>query len=155
MKFEDLDYDLFDHKKLIRWGMKNVRQRLTLNELLTLYYQRDFTILNLINSSYKHENKVNFLILYKKDDLVAFARYKYTDAVKLSSIMVNPKYRRKGICTKMVKLLLKLIKERHSGLEIILDVKKENEGAIKCYKNNNFEIIGTNKYSEYIMKHKI
>lgn len=137
----NFDHLLLNAENLIKWAIKNTQLRSRLDKILTDYMQMNFTILNLIKSSFKNDHKVNYLIIYKQDDIIAFAQYKYTDTAKLSTIVVNPKYRKQGICTKMVGLLVKLIKKNHPELDIILDVLSKNKGAIKCYKNNNFEVI--------------
>lgn len=125
-----------------------------LNKMLTEYYKRDFTILNLILASKKASNKMNFLIIYENNNIIGFSRYKYIEDITISTVIVNTKYRKKGVCSMMIKLLLDLIKQNHKNKNIILHVEKDNIGAIKCYKKNNFEIKETNKYGAYTMIYK-
>lgn len=144
-------YYIFNDNQLLKWCVQNKKLVKVLDELLTCHYDRHFTIFNLLLSSSKHNHKMKFIIVQKDNNLLGIARFKYNNKIKISSVIVNPKYRRQNICTNIIKFILKHALKYNK--DILLDVKSDNIGAIKCYQKNGFIKIKTNKYNENIMQY--
>lgn len=66
--------------------------------------------------------------------------------IYISSVIIDQRYRGQGFGGKMFDILSRLLKK-----DVILEVKKINDPAIKLYRKLNFKIIGQNK-DEYLMK---
>ena len=91
----------------------------------------------------------------QKYGFIAFS--KYYERLEIDYIFVKEEYRKMGIGSK----LLEFIINENSDIEnITLEVKINNEAAIKLYKKMNFEIVATReKYYEdglsaYLMERK-
>lgn len=63
------------------------------------------------------------------------------DRIEIEYIIVDDKYKRQGIATK----LLNFIEKNNDIKNITLEVRKSNEEAINFYKKNGFEIVTTRK----------
>lgn len=76
----------------------------------------------------------------------------YTDSNKLylSRLIVEKKYRNKGIGQELLKYMIALCKEK-GYQQITVGVDTDNENAIHIYKKFGFEIyeIGTDEYGEF------
>lgn len=66
--------------------------------------------------------------------------------IYISSVIIDQRYRGQGFGEKMFNILDRILKK-----DVILEVKKINDPAIKLYRKLNFKIIGQNK-EEYLMK---
>lgn len=63
------------------------------------------------------------------------------DRIEIEYIVVDPKYRKIGVATK----LLKYIEENYKAKNITLEVKKNNIPAINFYNKNGFSIVSVRK----------
>jgi len=95
-----------------------------------------------------------YLILRRKDDYVASLRFHYRMIQRkrwcwISVVLVNPKYRRRGIAKKMLQLL-----QNHVKAPLCLRVASNNKIAIKLYKSLNFKIQRTPKQLVEEFKHR-
>ncbi len=63
------------------------------------------------------------------------------DRIEIEYIVVDPKYRKIGIATK----LLKYIEKNYKAKNITLEVKKNNIPAINFYNKNGFSIVSVRK----------
>tara|TARA_Y200000002_G_scaffold372775_1_gene371005 strand:- start:1633 stop:2145 length:513 start_codon:yes stop_codon:yes gene_type:complete len=106
-------------------------------------HKSDYNIEKLINDSNKLSNKITkFFILYKKNTVIHIERFVYminSNSTYLDFIHTNIDYRKKGIGNACLYLLISRTKNKFKTYE--LKVRKNNYGAIKLYKNNNFKII--------------
>jgi len=73
---------------------------------------------------------------------IFFSRHPLTfHAADISTVVVNPRFRRKGIATKMIESALKIAKERK--IEIVkIDVEAKNTPAVKLYTKVGFKEYG-------------
>ena len=117
----------------------------------------------------KNKKIVGGLRFYKIliKDKILLNRFIYKNGLYycIQSVFVLPDYRRKGICTKLIKNFLKKINNSSlkSTFETILAVDKKNIPAFKCYKKNGFKevierkvtnkLVGTNNYTEYFTEY--
>lgn len=90
-----------------------------------------------------------YIFIFDNNEIVASLRYyiKITDKIfdtfnvpkneyiHITDVIVSLKYRRKGICSKMISKLL----DKHTGKHFVLRVEKKNIGAIKCYEKLKFK----------------
>lgn len=95
--------------------------------------------------------KVITLILSSKDDFVGILRYYWIETdilfnvikvktdiyLKIDGVLVHPKYRRQGICKKMIKKVIE-----NTSNKIFLRVENNNIPARKCYLSQGFQEIG-------------
>lgn len=115
----------------------------------------------LINSNFDKVNNIEELIndnkiigYYDSDILVGFLIYEQIyEIIDLLYIVVEPIYRRKNIGT----LLLKYLIENKTFEKIMLEVRCDNNSAIKLYKKFNFKIINIrekyyNNVDAYVME---
>ena len=63
------------------------------------------------------------------------------DRIEIEYIVVDPRYRKIGVATK----LLKYIEENYKAKNITLEVKKNNIPAINFYNKNGFSIVSVRK----------
>ena len=99
----------------------------------------------LINSSFDKVNNIEELIkdnkiigYYDNDILVGFLIYEQLyEIIDLLYIVVEPIYRRKNIGTKLINYLI----QNKEFEKIMLEVRCDNNNAIKLYKKFNFKII--------------
>ena len=117
---------------------------------------------SLINKDFSKVNNIEEIInnneiigYYDNNKLVGYLIYKKIyEVIDLLYVVVDPKYRRKGIGSILLESLFKLDYER-----IMLEVNVANKSAIKLYKKYNFKIINIrNNYygidSAYVMEAK-
>ncbi len=79
------------------------------------------------------------ILVYEENSLICgFICYsRLYETIDILYIVVDPKYRRKGIATRLIEELYKI-----DGIEhIMLEVSKENTGAIEFYKHLGFNVI--------------
>ena len=99
----------------------------------------------LINSNFDKVNNIEELIndnkvigYYDNDVLVGFLIYEQVyEIIDLLYIVVEPIYRRKNIGTKLINYLI----QNKEFEKIMLEVRCDNNSAIKLYKKFNFKII--------------
>ena len=99
----------------------------------------------LINSNFDKVNNIEELIkdnkiigFYDNDILVGFLIYEQIyEIIDLLYIVVEPIYRRKSIGTKLLNHLI----QNKEFKKIMLEVRCDNNSAIKLYKKFNFKII--------------
>lgn len=115
----------------------------------------------LINSNFDKVNNIEKLIndnkiigYYDNDILVGFLIYEQVyETIDLLYIVVEPIYRRKNIGTKLLKYLI----QTKEFEKIMLEVRCDNNSAIKLYKKFNFKIINIrenyyNNMDAYVME---
>lgn len=115
----------------------------------------------LINSNFDKVNNIEKLIndnkiigYYDNDILVGFLIYEQVyEIIDLLYIVVEPIYRRKNIGTKLLKYLI----QNKEFEKIMLEVRCDNNSAIKLYKKFNFKIINIrgnyyNNMDAYVME---
>ena len=103
----------------------------------------------LINSNFDKVNNIEELIndnkiigYYDNDILVGFLIYEQLyEIIDLLYIVVEPIYRRKNIGTKLINYLI----QNKEFEKIMLEVRCDNNSAIKLYKKFNFKIINIRK----------
>ena len=62
----------------------------------------------------------------------------------MMNIAVHPDYRKQGIATNLINILVKELTQRGSH-SLMLEVRASNEGAISVYKSLNFSEVGRRK----------
>lgn len=115
----------------------------------------------LINSNFDKVNNIEKLIndnkiigYYDNDILVGFLIYEQVyETIDLLYIVVEPIYRRKNIGTKLLNYLI----QTKEFEKIMLEVRCDNNSAIKLYKKFNFKIINIrenyyNNMDAYVME---
>ena len=115
----------------------------------------------LINSNFDKVNNIEKLIndnkiigYYDNDILVGFLIYEQVyETIDLLYIVVEPSYRRKNIGTKLLNYLI----QTKEFEKIMLEVRCDNNSAIKLYKKFNFKIINIrenyyNNMDAYVME---
>ena len=115
----------------------------------------------LINSNFDKVNNIEELIndnkiigYYDNDVLVGFLIYEQVyEIIDLLYIVVEPIYRRKNIGTKLLNYLI----QTKEFEKIMLEVRCDNNSAIKLYKKFNFKIINIrenyyNNMDAYVME---
>lgn len=115
----------------------------------------------LINSNFNKVNNIEELInnnkiigYYENNILVGFLIYEQIyEIIDLLYIVVEPIYRRKNIGSKLLQFLI----QNKEFEKIMLEVRCDNNSAIKLYKKFNFKIINIReKYYEtqdaYVME---
>lgn len=123
--------------------------KITLKEEKTFY-----ELGNLVNPNFKKlfnleeilSSPNDYLIgYYDKKTLIAFIHLtKSFEVIDIVNLVVNPKYRRQGISTKLINNILTDFNEVK---EIMLEVNEKNIPAINLYQKNNFkEIYRRKKY---------
>jgi RimJ/RimL family protein N-acetyltransferase len=102
------------------------------------------------------ENKIVGTITYLFND-----RPKTKHIARIFGVYVDPKYRGHGIGKQLLERTLQLIQENKDIVKIQLFVNKDQEVAVRLYRNNGFEIVGQMKkeikvgdefYDELIME---
>ena len=95
-------------------------------------------------------------------DKTLFRRFIYKNGIYfcIQSVFVLPKYRKQGLCSKLIKYFLTHVNSKY---ETALAVEKDNIPAIKCYTKNGFKkvierkvtnkLVGTNNYTEYFVEY--
>ena len=69
------------------------------------------------------------------------------DRANIINFLVKPKFQNKGYGTRFLNIIIQRIKELEKVRKIVLNVKVNNEIAIKLYENSKFKI--TQKIDEY------
>src|SRR5690625_3423130 len=152
-----LTYYGFSHKMILK---KNVAKpddqhirRLTIDdvpslvELLAISYPQNWFDSRMIQTG-------KYFGYFNDGQLIGVAGiHVYSEEYKvaaLGNITVHPGYRRQGMASK---LTLALCYDLQKSTDVIgLNVRAENESAIKCYSNIGFEIIGS--YNECYVKNE-
>lgn len=121
----------------------------------------------LINSNFENLFKLEYLLkskydyvygYYDNNNLVAFIHVqRLFEILDVINIVVDEKYRRKGIASKLINKCVDNFNEVDS---IMLEVNENNINAIELYKKNKFEVINIRKkyYGDsdaYIMKRDV
>ena len=87
--------------------------------------------------------------------MIAFyANGQGSDFAYIPHVYVSPMYRRKGIFSNMLEIVVRHIKEKGFD-EIRLEVDKQNRGAQQSYQRNGFDIMSSNNsdsHSFYMIK---
>ena len=87
-------------------------------------------------------NKNNIIGYYSEDKLVGFLMYDTNyEITDLIYVVVEPIYRRRGIGYSLVKYLV----ENTNTDKIMLEVRCDNDSAIRLYKKFGFKIINTRR----------
>lgn len=74
---------------------------------------------------------------------VAFCSYLVTDDAELEFVCVHPSYRHKGIATKLLgETMAQMPREIY---RVVLEVRSQNENAIKLYEKLGFDKLGIRK----------
>lgn len=85
----------------------------------------------------------NTLVYLDNDEVVGFIKYDVIyEKVELIYIFVCKDCRNKGIASKLLKELINKVSDKEN---ITLEVRTDNEVAIKLYQSSGFEIIATRK----------
>ena len=107
----------------------------------------------------KGDNPFTHTLVYLDNDrVVGFIKYDVIyEKVELIYIFVCKDCRNKGIASKLLKELINKVSDKEN---ITLEVRTDNEVAIKLYQSSGFEIIATRKnyYDNcdgYLMKKKL
>ena len=78
------------------------------------------------------------LVYEENSSILGFICYsRMYETIDILYIVVDPKYRRKGIATRLIEELYKIDGIKH----VMLEVSKENTGAIEFYKKQGFNIL--------------
>ena len=67
-----------------------------------------------------------------------------TATAQILTVGVLPAARRRGIATLLVRALIVVARERQA-VEVLLEVRMDNDGARKLYENEGFVTIGTRR----------
>ncbi len=99
-----------------------------------------FNLKNLIDSSYDYVYGY-----YYANELVAFIHVtKLYETMDIVNVVVEEKYRNKGIATTLIKYVIKLFDDTEF---VMLEVNENNKVAISLYEKNGFKTI--NKRNNY------
>jgi aminoglycoside 6'-N-acetyltransferase len=125
------------------------------NKFVYEWFEQRKLSLEEITNKYKNKlNKQELLIIeYDNKDigLVQIYKFEYDIPIILDNVyefdlfIGEKEYLDKGIGTKIVELITKLIYSKYDAKYIILRPFKRNKRAIKCYEKNNYKII--NEYN--------
>ncbi len=97
-----------------------------------------------IQSEIDNENSV-FIVALDNETVTAYAGMHVTyGEYYINNIAVKPEYRKKGIATRLLEILIDIVSEC-KGEFITLEVRKSNESAIKLYEKMSFKVEGTRK----------
>ena len=143
---QNYNYELLDGHTLINYMKTKKNLMMSFENILRKYRNNPlFQLLKIIQEEINiHPEDTLYLIIYKKDEVISCARLNIkNNYCYLNMIVVNEKYRRMGLCTKIINKCILLTKNHVK--KYALDVEKENKHAIKCYENNGFAIIKKTK----------
>ena len=99
----------------------------------------DTTYINSLSDYKVSINAFTKILVYIDKEIVAFLDYsKMYDRLEINYIFVKEEYRNKKIAYKLIKSIM-------NGDSITLEVRMDNEYAIKLYKSLGFKIIGVRK----------
>ena len=144
-------YIFVDLQNFIYYLYKNKNIEKGLQKLWNEYDKSSNVLLHIYRALSK-EDKIYFFILHNKTDVISFARIvKHINnpleyICTLKNVLVNKLYRGRKICQKTVSILIHLVEDNSIANIIKLYVSKDNESAIRCYKNNDFKIIDERKF---------
>jgi len=83
------------------------------------------------------------LACFEDNEIVGFLDFSVIyNKIEINDIFVNEQYRNLGIASKLLEHMINSVEEIEN---ITLEVRVDNEIAIKLYKKFGFEIIGTRK----------
>lgn len=142
-------------------------------EITSWHYTEEYSIYNLpswdtmIQKSYsladriKRENYISYI--NEVGELVGFANLSLTkEDTVFFGIGVSPKYCDIGLGKTITKMALIESQKRFPDKPVVLEVRTWNKRAIKCYKSQGFEIVGTKQQKTamgqgefYIMQYKL
>ena len=139
---------------MIRNANKNDITRI--NELGSLFNKNFNNTYNL--NKYLDDKK--HIILLNEDEIIngLLIVYDNIDYLEIEGIVVDPLYRRQNIANNLLNYLINSYSNNKK--DILLEVAINNDGAIKLYKKNNFEIINIRKkyyngIDAYVMKRAV
>ncbi len=84
---------------------------------------------------------IGLVQLYKYNDFLFDEIQNYKNIYEYDIFIGDSKYLHKGIGSKIINIVNKLIYDKYSGDCIVLRPFKRNINAIKCYQKNGFKII--------------
>ena len=106
--------------------------------LITNKFDKLFNLDNILNSQYEE-----VFGYYIDNNLVGFIHIsKLFETMDIINIVVDEKYRRRGIATKLLNYIFNL---NEGPLSILLEVNEHNEQAINLYLKNGFTEINRRK----------
>lgn len=105
-------------------------------DLIKKLIRRNTLFFKMIKSSFK-ENIIGFVVIINDQE----------DRANIINFLIKPKYQNKGLGAQLLKYAIQRIKMLDGIRKIVLNVKVNNEIAIKLYENSKFKII--QKIDEY------
>jgi len=134
--------------ELVSWAVQNRAKTRSIVECMTRHRGHEFMMLDFVSESAALKNKMVFVFIFSKEDLVGLARASWTRSTAyLSAIHVVPEFRGHGWCSILVQRILSSV--HVSRFE--LDVAADNVAAIKCYEGEGFRSIRTNRNGDIRM----
>ena len=99
-------------------------------------------LLQIFNVKYDDTNGFTNILVYEEDNRVvgALVYSLIYDRIEIEYIVVDDKYKRLGIGSKLLKYI-----ETEGIKNITLEVRENNDVAINFYKKNGYEIVATRK----------
>jgi ribosomal-protein-alanine N-acetyltransferase len=85
------------------------------------------------------------LVGLRQDEIIGYlTSFVVLDEVYITNLLVTPDYRRKGVATELLRLLIKKFREMRWH-HVLLEVREGNIAAINLYKKMNFRLVGNRK----------
>lgn len=112
---------------------------------------RNFTFVDLVAERYNvltnEGEKTGYLIGHHSSGVVFFARTFVKDKVAgVGTVITASEHRGKGLCTRGMTVLIETIRGVHRNVEhVLLNVRKDNEVARRCYVRAGFTLTGQEK----------
>lgn len=107
--------------------------------------------LEIVAENYAEEEGVERFILLEENDRsekpIGYFQYYIIPGkiIGIDQFIGETAYINRGIGTRAIKLFIKLIAEKHSPKEIILDPSPKNKRAIRCYEKAGFQYYETTR----------
>jgi RimJ/RimL family protein N-acetyltransferase len=134
---------LLNPSQLLAWSINNRNLKEQIEKMMTTYRGHYFSILNFLFEAKENKDKMRFLFVINEDEEEVVGLCRITDEGHniqyISAVVMNPKYRGKGLCSKMINFLIRKTKKK--GTKYRLEVDIDNEPAIKCYLKSGFRIV--------------
>lgn len=140
----NIQYKILEFKDMIKWFIKHDNLRLDFEALMRIHknnpkYNLGTLIQDNLESKYKVGLVGKLILLVHENKIIGscVSELETNDNIYISNVFINPDHRGKKLCQIMV---TKLIESYDNTPTFILDVNKNNIGAIKCYEHVGFKI---------------
>jgi len=146
--------------RFVKEMINNPEHRIQFENIIKNHKKSNYDILNLINehnelSKRYHDYKTYIIYLLYDNQVIAIGKVScHNKMAYISTIHIVEYMRGKKICNFLIKQIIIHTQNHNKNIsKFMLYVANDNIAAIKCYKSNGFNIVGSDKKSgDYIME---